>query len=177
MHTVQKTCFLLGFMGSGKSFYGKQLATLVGMPFVDLDALIEQAEGISIAQLFEKHGEHGFRQIEQRYLVETGTYPPCIVATGGGTPCFFSNIDWMNRQGVTVFLNTPEHVLVARLIKQRKTRPLLAGVPDKDLETVVRKMLLERSSCYSKAQITLEPGENTTLFLENLIAKIKAYPG
>ncbi len=173
MHTVQKTCFLLGFMGSGKSFLGRQLAGMLGVPFVDLDVVIEKAEGYSIAQLFAGKGEAWFRNIERRYLLETGSYPPCVVATGGGTPCFFENMDWMNRHGITVFLNVPEPVLASRLLEQRKTRPLLAGVPDRDLEAFIEKLLAERSPWYSQAQLTVEPGEDTSLFLENLAAKIR----
>lgn len=177
MHAVQKTCFLLGFMGSGKSYLGQQLALLLGIPFVDLDALIEKAEGISIAQLFTDLGESGFRQLERHYLLETGSYPPCVLATGGGTPCFFDSIDWMNKMGITIFLNTPSSVLVARLLEQRNTRPLLSGVPDKNLEAVVAKMLSERAPCYTKAQLTVEPGEDTALFLESLAAKIRHFSG
>lgn len=173
MHTVQKTCFLLGFMGSGKSYLGRQLAPLLGVPFVDLDAVIEKAEGYSIAQLFAGKGEAWFRRIERRHLLQTGSYPPCVVATGGGTPCFFENMDWMNRHGVTVFLNVPEQILISRLLEQRGSRPLLAGVPDQDIEPVIKQMFLERAPWYSKAQLTVEPGEALLPFLKALAAKIR----
>jgi len=173
---VQKTCFLLGFMGSGKSFWGPELATRLGLPFVDLDALIENAEACSIAELFSRQGESEFRLLEQRYLKASIAYAPCVLATGGGTPCFFDNLAWMGAHGITIYLKIPAPTLVSRLRAARAVRPLLANVPDGELENVVEKMLQEREAFYLQSQIIVEPSDGGS-FLENLVAQIEALAG
>jgi shikimate kinase len=161
-------------MGCGKSFLGPGLATRLGLPFVDLDALIAQAEGASIESIFAQKGETAFRYLEQRYLKESVVQAPYVLATGGGTPCFFENLEWMQAQGITIYLKTPVSVLAARLQKAQTTRPLLAAIPDADLEQFIDKMLQERAPFYMQAQIIAEYAADTEFLLDGLFAQIQA---
>jgi shikimate kinase len=146
--------FLIGMMGSGKSTTGKQLARLLGWPFIDLDAQIEDQNGQTIGQLFERSGESGFRLIEQQALHEViAAKKQAVVATGGGTPCFFDNLEAMKKAGWVVFLKTPLPLLVERLQAQHADRPLLKG---KQWEIKLEKLLTERNTCYEQAHIVYE---------------------
>jgi len=117
--------YLVGFMGSGKSHWGKRLAEHLGRPFFDLDEVIEAGEGLTVSTLFSSIGENGFRELERRYLHQMEHQPPSIVATGGGTPCFFDNMAWMNAQGTTVYLKISMPILHQRLVAGKGKRPLL----------------------------------------------------
>lgn len=119
--------FLIGLPGSGKTTIGRALAERLAIPFVDLDAEVENKEGCSVAQIFEKKGEPYFRQAEASVLREISTrYDSFVMATGGGTPCFYDGIEFMNSMGITVFLNVPVDTLSHRLNKDGVTqRPLL----------------------------------------------------
>ena len=99
--------FLTGYMGSGKTTLGRALAAEMGIPFIDLDHYIEKRYCKTIAQLFAEKGEEGFREVERRMLHEVGEFEDVIISTGGGTPCFFDNIEYMNAQGTTVYLDVP----------------------------------------------------------------------
>jgi len=164
---MDKTCFLIGFMGAGKTFLGARLALRLGVAFVDLDDRIAQGEGLPVEAIFNQQGEGEFRRLERRYLRELGDAPPCVVATGGGTPCFFDNMDWMNAHGTTVFLNPPLDVLVARLRTDPAVRPLLAGVPADRLENHISHLLELRAPFYHQAQVIFERTEGAG-FLEEL---------
>ena len=98
--------FLIGYMGCGKSTLGRMVSSLTGIDFIDLDNYIEGRYHASVSQLFAERGEHGFRDLERAMLHEVGEFEDVIVACGGGTPCFFDNMDWMNAHGTTVFLDT-----------------------------------------------------------------------
>lgn len=145
--------FLIGFMGCGKSYLGERLATQLERPFIDLDRLIEIAEGKTIADIFAALGESGFRELEQKHLHSLGNQPPTIVATGGGTPCFFDNMDWMNTHGTTVFLETPVETLYERLRHERSNRPLLAEFDDAGLRHFIEQKLREREQWYRQAKV------------------------
>jgi len=153
---MDKTCFLIGFMGSGKTYQGTRLAKRLGVPFVDLDERIETHEGRTIPKIFEQQGEAAFRRLERRYLHELEHEAPCVVATGGGTPCFFDNMDWMNAHGITVFLKTPVPVLAARLRADPGVRPLLANVPEDQLENYIARLLEQRAPYYLMAKAIAE---------------------
>ncbi|RYF99794.1 MAG: shikimate kinase, partial [Chitinophagaceae bacterium] len=112
--------FLVGFMGCGKSTKAKQLASRLNCPVIDIDAVIVEREGKTIAEYFELHGEAGFRNLERETL-RTFDYPEtCVVATGGGLPCFFDNMEWMNENGTTVYLQMEPAQLVSRLHNRQK---------------------------------------------------------
>ena len=148
--------FLIGFMGSGKTYWGKRLAEKLGCLFVDLDETIETNERKTIAEIFAVAGENGFRILERDCLRRLAAMPPAVVATGGGTPCFFDNMDWMNAHGTTVFLKTPVPVLAARLRADPGVRPLLANVPDDQLENHIAHLLEQRAPYYLMAKAIAE---------------------
>ena len=145
--------FIVGYMASGKSTFGKELAKDKGLPFLDLDECVESREGRSISEIFAKEGEEYFRKREREILHEIcNEADEFVLATGGGTPCFFDNMDYMNQAGTTVFLNTSPLVIVDRLKRQRADRPLLAMYSDDELEFFVREHLESRLSFYLKAK-------------------------
>ncbi|TXF91730.1 shikimate kinase [Neolewinella aurantiaca] len=148
-----KTIYLTGFMGSGKSHTGKLLAERLGLPFIDLDAVIETTAGKTISEIFAEEGESAFRELETSSLRATANDPPGVVSTGGGAPCFNDNMDWMNRHGVTVFLDPPVGVLLQRLETGRDHRPLLQ--PAQELGAFITRKLASRRPQYEKAQIQL----------------------
>ncbi len=151
--------FLLGFMGSGKSHTGRRLGEVLGLPFVDLDALIEAREGMTVQDIFSIRGESFFRQAEQAALHTLQDYDQVIVACGGGTPCFFDNMDWMNRHGITVYLETPVEELCRRLLPEMAHRPLLQGLDASTLPGFIAERLALREPYYRKAQVVADlPG-------------------
>ena len=151
--------YLLGFMGSGKSFSGKRLAEKFGMSFIDLDDYIKEKEGRTIREIFEKEGEDYFRKIEKECLHEMGERELTIISTGGGTPCFFDNIKWMNENGVTVFLETSVEILSNRLFDEMQKRPLLKGFSKEELKNFIEKKLEERNPFYHQTQILYKQNE------------------
>lgn len=143
--------FLLGFMGSGKSYTGKRLAKKLQYPFVDLDDWIELNEKKKISEIFRTEGESAFRLSEQKALHEMLQFEKAVIATGGGVPCFFDNLKWMNHNGLTIYLKTPVEILVNRLIDEKMHRPLIREVDD--LSQFIKEKLQERESFYNKASI------------------------
>ena len=108
--------FLIGFMGAGKSTIGKYASRHNGLTFLDLDAYIVEQQGKEISAIFEEHGEAHFREVERKALEEVIDLPgDYLVSCGGGTPCFYNNMEWMNAKGITVFIDPAEEILVARL--------------------------------------------------------------
>lgn len=170
---MQKTCFLLGFMGCGKTWWGTRLSERMNLPFVDLDTHIEKGEGTTIAGIFERTGENGFRELERAYLRKLATLPVSVVATGGGTPCFSDNMDWMNAQGLTLYLKTPVDVLAARLRLDRDARPLLQGISDHQLEEYLGQLLSRREPFYNQAKIIVEQAGREADFLAVLVERIR----
>lgn len=147
--------FLVGYMGCGKSTKAKQLAHRLGCSVIDLDAEIVSESGKTIAEYFEKFGERGFRDFESEML-KTFDYPKrCVVATGGGLPCFFDNMEWMNKNGITVYLEMQPVALVSRLQKREK-RPLIKDLSDQQLLEFITVKLQERNPFYYKAKIIVD---------------------
>ena len=144
--------FLIGYMGAGKTTLGRALARELGVEFIDLDSYIENRLCKSVSQIFDEKGEEGFRDIERRMLHEAGEFENVIISTGGGTPCFFDNIDYMNAQGVTVFLDVPVERLFIRLSIARKKRPLIMEKNDEELRCFITEQLVKRLPHYSKAK-------------------------
>jgi shikimate kinase len=143
-------CFLNGFMGSGKSHWGRHWGEMFNLAFYDLDAVIEQQEGKTIRQIFETEGEQAFREKERKALGALCKKKNTIVACGGGTPCFHDNMRRMNRAGVTLFLKTPVQTLVERLLPELDHRPLLAGNTAETLPAFIEKKLAERTPFYNR---------------------------
>ena len=141
-------------MGSGKTTLGRALAAEIGIPFIDLDHYIEKRYCKTIAQLFAEKGEEGFREIERRILHEVGEFEDVIISTGGGTPCFFDNMEYMNAQGTTVFLEASVDVIYTRLTIARTQRPLVAGKTEEELRRYITDMLELRTPYYRQASHT-----------------------
>lgn len=162
--------YLIGFMGAGKTWMGKQVGLVSGFPFLDLDAYIEQQEGQSISVLFEQKGEDYFRSIEQKCLQELTTINSNLVLScGGGTPCFFDNIDFMKKNGTVIWLDPPVAVLVERLKLELHTRPLLNTVSPSDLEGYVQMKLSMRSPFYEQAHYRIKAAIAEPMHLLKLI--------
>lgn len=142
-------------MGSGKSTVGQQLAAKLDYSFVDLDEQIEKMTGMTITSIFSSKGENAFRVLERQALDRIGQRTSLVVATGGGTPCFSDNMDFMNRSGKTVYLKMTVKKLIERLQHEKQHRPLIAGKNDEELEKYVRNKLEEREIYYRKAQIII----------------------
>ena len=164
--------FLIGYMGCGKSTKAKQLAHRLVCPVIDLDAEIVTKSGKSIADFFEAFGEEGFRKYESEML-KTYNYPEnCVVATGGGLPCFFDNMDWMNANGKTVYLHMEPAALVSRLHNRQK-RPLIKDLNDEQLLEFITLKLEERNPFYNKAKIIVDAFDLDAEKLEEAIKSNK----
>ena len=145
--------FLIGFMGAGKTTLGKELASLMKCSFVDLDHFIERRYHQTIRQIFAEKGETGFREVEQKMLCEVAEFEDVIISTGGGTPCFFQNMSFMNEKGTTVYLKVPNEELVRRISQNKSTRPLLKDYDDNELNRFVEETVAKRRMFYEQAQI------------------------
>ena len=145
-------------MGCGKSTLGAALATRLAMPFVDLDDYIEERCECTITQIFEKVGESGFREIEQKALRQLAHGPAAVVACGGGTPCFGANMDIMNSHGITIWLTTTAQRIVSRLVlpEQKAKRPLIAAMPDEQILQYVESVMLQRQASYQQAMLRFD---------------------
>ena len=144
--------FLIGYMGAGKTTLGKAFAREMGLTFVDLDWYIEERFHKSIRQLFTERGEDGFRELEKRMLHEVAEFENVVVSTGGGTPCFFDNVEYMNTMGDTIFLDVNIQVLFRRLKVAKQQRPLLVQKTDEELMAFITENLQKRLPFYIKAK-------------------------
>lgn len=170
--------FLIGYMGAGKTTLGKSLAKVMNVSFIDLDNFIEARYHKTVKEIFAEVGESGFRDIERKSLIEVSEYEDTIISLGGGTPCFFDNMDIVNASGTSVYLKPSEDVLLKRLIKGKHKRPLLANKSDDEILQVIREQLAWREPYYLKADITFEAShleckEDIYLNAEKLVAQMK----
>jgi shikimate kinase len=155
--------YLIGFMGSGKTHWGRQLSAKLNLPFYDLDSVIVEKEGHSVSDIFAEKGEEYFRFRENEVLEAiSGERGSFILSCGGGTPCFFNNIEFMKKNGKVVWLNTSVDMLIQRLRKERSSRPLIAEVADGDLRRHIIRKLSERRMYYQQADVAVSE-ENTNL--------------
>lgn len=151
--------FLLGYMGAGKTTLGKALAKELNLPFIDLDWHIEGRFHKTVQELFTEKGENGFRELEKQMLHEVAEFEDVIISVGGGTPCFFDNMEFMNERGKTVFLNVGVEVLFRRLRVASQSRPLLRGKSDEELKNFIIQALEGRKEHYGKAKYILDAEE------------------
>jgi shikimate kinase len=148
--------FLVGLPGCGKSSLGKKLAHLFELPFHDLDHLIENGEGAKITELFANHGEEKFRELERNYLNKVGELKSSIIATGGGTPCFYNNMDIINSLGISIFLDVSPKEIALRLSENGiAKRPILKGKSREEIAMTLEHLRHVRLPHYSKAKITI----------------------
>jgi shikimate kinase len=143
-------------MGAGKTTVGKALSKELGATFYDLDWYIESRMRKTVAQIFAERGEEGFRKMEYNMLHEVAEFENVIISCGGGTPCFFDNMDYLNQQGQTVYLKAAPEVLYSHLLMGKVERPLIKGKSPEELITFIRQQLDKREPYYSKAKYTLD---------------------
>jgi shikimate kinase len=166
--------FLIGFMGSGKTHWGKIWAAKNQLSFVDLDELIEKEAGKTIAVIFEKWGEDHFRKIEAAALRTSANLRNTIVACGGGTPCFYENIEWMNEHGTTIYIAATPAEIAQRLLSEQVKRPLLKNLNSSELILFTEQKLMERTPFYNKARLTVQSGLLNENSLPMIVSKIIA---
>lgn len=148
--------YLVGMPGSGKTTLGKKLANTLDYEFVDLDFLIQQNEGMSIEQIFEEKGEDFFREIERMYLQSTNKLKKTIISTGGGTPCFFDNMEWINQHGLSIFLNISLEQLMQRILQNPTKRPLLKGLSESEVYEKLLNLMEIRNPYYLKSKLIVD---------------------
>ena len=167
-----KNIYLLGFMGSGKSYIGKWLSEKFNLNFLDLDQFIEDTTQLSIPQIFSNIGEEGFREQEANLLRKTADFNQYIISCGGGTPCFHDNMKWIKDHGISIYLKTSEELLFKRLNNQKTGRPLISSMSDDDLRHFIYIKISEREKFYEQADyLYLQWNDNNTLIdLEKFIA-------
>ena len=166
-----QTIFLIGFMGSGKTTFGRKIATKLGLKFIDLDvALCIKYQVSSVKSLIESKGMEFFREAENETL-KSLTLGDVVVATGGGTPCYFGSMDWMKGKGVVIFLNADEGVIYSRLkTTELHERPLLKNLDDRGLKEFIHTKLEERLPYYNRAHIIFDPVNEK---MDSLLDKIQ----
>ena len=147
---------LIGYMGSGKTTVGKALSKETGMMFYDLDWYIESRMRKTVAQIFAEKGEEGFRKIEHNMLHEVAEFENVIISCGGGTPCFFDNIDYINQQGEVVYLKATPEVLCRNLLMGKVERPLIKNKTPEELIAYITEQVAKREEFYNKARYTLD---------------------
>lgn len=151
--------FLIGYMAVGKTTFGRALASRLGLEFIDLDFYIEQRFHSTVKEIFASRGEAAFREMESQMLREVGEMTGVVVSCGGGTPCFGSNMDYMNSHGLTVRLTASEDCLVRRLTRKRWKRPLIADKTEDEIRLFIREHQAQREPWYCQASETLESDE------------------
>ncbi|TKC59928.1 shikimate kinase [Pedobacter hiemivivus] len=147
--------FLVGFMGCGKSTMGKKLAVKLGYEFIDLDHQIEKSLDTTIADYFSIHGEAAFRKLESETLKNFDYPANAVVATGGGAPCFFDNMEWMNANGLSIYIEMSAAALAKRLEGGKEKRPLLRDLNEAQMIEFIESKLLERDVFYKRALVTV----------------------
>jgi len=168
--------FLIGFMGAGKTTIGKKLSKTSNLPFIDLDQIIVEQSGINISDYFSLHGEDSFREFETNILKSISHNQGKIISTGGGTPCFNNNLQWMNDRGTTIYLQLPPRALLKRLSgKEIKSRPLLQGKNEDEILEFITKKLEEREKFYKGAKLIIDAHNiNPAQLLELIITKLQS---
>jgi shikimate kinase len=151
-----KPICIMGFMGAGKTRWGKKLANKLGLSFVDLDAVIETKEGMSVQKIFELKGEEYFRKVESACLEKVLQQNDLVISLGGGTPCSDRNLKLLKQESFTVYLKSNSGMLHNRLTNSISQRPLIAKINKENLLAEIEKMLNEREKFYSRADVIVD---------------------
>ncbi len=165
--------YLTGYMYSGKTTVGHKLATRMGYQWADLDQIIETTFHTTIPIFFKRYGEEAFRKIEQKLLHNTVDLDNIVISTGGGTPCYFDNIEWMNLHGTSVYFDVTVETLLRRAAQSKKPRPILAGLTEEERSLYVRQQLSQRLPYYQKAKIIFPADEPDIEQLVQLISSAR----
>jgi len=163
--------FLIGMMGSGKSYWTQKIAKWIKSGGYDLDYLIEMNEEKTITELFDEDGEDYFRKVETKLLKWFKEKKKYVLATGGGTPCFNENMEWMKKEGVVIWLDESVEVLVTRLSAEKSHRPLISKFNDEELGAFLQNKLVERFNYYQQAHYRLSSDQINETYLKKLIQK------
>ena len=162
--------FLIGFMGSGKTYWGRLLSRKLGVPFFDLDEQVTEHAGEPIPDIFARQGEEQFRLLEKEVLyIISESHDSFVMACGGGTPCFFNNIEYMNQSGTTVWINPPADTIFERLVQEKEGRPLIRELSDDQLRVFIARKFADRKLYYEQATVTIN---EDPVQLEHLVDKI-----
>lgn len=155
--------FLIGIMGSGKTHWAQRLADQLNMDWIDLDQQIEKVTDMPVRDIFATEGEEYFRLKERDTLRQFAGIENLIISTGGGTPCFHNNMEWMNENGITIWLNVDSATLAERLKRKKYKRPLISQLEDDEIQAFIQTKIREREPFYAQAkyqitgsQITME---------------------
>jgi len=147
--------YLVGYMGCGKSTIGRKVADIMSFSFIDLDKFIEERNFKSVPAIFAEEGEAAFREKEKSALLEVSQFEDVVIGTGGGAPCFFENMNFMNANGVTIYIAPETEVLATRLLNSKTDRPLIAGKKRAELIDFINQTLIVRAPFYEKATIII----------------------
>jgi len=162
--------YLVGYMGAGKTTTARRLAQRLGWDVVDTDDLFEEKYKISVCDFFNKYDENLYRKLESEVLKSTENLENVVISTGGGTACYFHNMDWMNQHGTTVFLRISQKAVVDRLLHAKRKRPLSEGKTEEELTAFVEKHYTGRLPFYEQARITVKSED---LDLDDLVRQIE----
>jgi shikimate kinase len=161
---MEKRVFLVGYMGSGKTTIGRMLAERLGFTFFDTDKCVESKRLKSVSRIFETEGEDTFRELERKCLHELADFEDVVISTGGGAPCFFDNMQYMNERGMTVYLKWSAKELANRLQADNSNkRPLLARLKGEELEAFIAEGLAKREAIYLQADAVASGTEEEIL--------------
>ncbi|MDD3637892.1 MAG: shikimate kinase [Bacteroidales bacterium] len=153
---MDQRIYLIGYMGVGKSTIARKLAKLLNWEVMDLDQAFETRYKISVSDFFKRYDETLFRKLERSLLRESVDLSQTIISTGGGTACFYDNMEWMNQNGLTVFLKMSAGCLSNRLLNAKKKRPLISGQSKDQLQSFIKKHLQKRAIFYTQARLHFE---------------------
>ncbi|MBP5419455.1 MAG: shikimate kinase [Bacteroidales bacterium] len=167
---MKNRVFLVGYMGSGKTTIGRYLAHDLGWSFIDMDDYFEQKHQCTIKEYFAQYGEDAFRDAEHAVVEELCSISNAVVATGGGAPCFFDNMDKMVAAGATIYISVEPEILAARLSKAKDKRPLIAEKTDEELLAYIKEKLAEREPFYRKAKLIVD-GERLPFSMYKLLVE------
>lgn len=162
--------YLIGYMGSGKSTVGRGLARALGLSFIDMDNFIEERNHKTIPTIFAEEGEDTFRKLEQKALVELSAFEDVVIATGGGAPCFFNNMEIIKQTGRSVYLQGSPRIIAERLLQSKTERPLIKGKSESELIAFIDQTLRMREQWYLQADVVLK--FDSDILVEDVIAAL-----
>lgn len=161
--------YIIGFMGSGKSTLGRPIARAMDCQFIDLDHYIEEQEKMTISEIFAQKGETYFRDRENHYLCQVSQLDNMVISTGGGTPCFGDNMEFMRSCGTTIYLKHEPRTLASRLSNAKVKRPLIANKSPQELMEFIEQTLAQREIYYNKASIIVADPDRDAKRIINIL--------
>lgn len=163
--------FIVGFMGAGKSYFGRKWSNEFDLPLVDLDEYIEKKAGRTIAEIFSESGEDFFRALEAETLKAFKPDAHLLISCGGGAPCFHENMDWMNAHGQTIWLDASVDTIVENIKRDADTRPLLKNLKADALYDFIASKLAERKHFYHQAQHVVDVRKENTVQMKVIFSQ------